>query len=516
MWLWCVLPAFMLALIGGASAAASQVTIETAGVEEEAAAGESDAQTSSVPQLVTQGEVKVGIETDNFVELPFDRPFAMTLEFENVDLRATNPTLTYKDFSRRLDVIPTGVCETGSNDLREARFAGVTHETASGKPVSKVRFLITGVEPNRYWLFCFGSQAALTLELSGRAKADLQNELKVALWPFDSEIETTDRERLNGTIRGILNTAVQRFARSEGMTGSVRISDQLPAHDLVGSLLDLRRALQECDSDDLARTLSPAENPIPEIGDRRRAVASTSRASLQDCLSLLRFAKDRVSTVETKAAGPTAAEVETMLSRINRSLDRLEKGQSEFAAQSMQVIQQRNALILASSIGGDSTAQRYVSADTGLAYVPELDRSVPYQGINLYLRPVNPPSVTPLGSGQQGNFAQRFSFTLAFTVGDELVQEETFGGQTITFVDNWTDVGSLLVGVGYRLNPALRIGAGAIAYRQLDSLLDLESGAGTEISYYFSISLDVNVRSFFRQDAGRLFSGGTPTGEDDD
>lgn len=486
---------------GGGPQGTPRVAIST---DQPAPAGGGDAGS----QLVTQGEATIGIDTDSFVELPFDRPFTMTVSFENLELRGTTPTLTYLDFPRRLDVIPKGVCDSEEPRAKAATFAGVTHETENGKAVSKVRFFITGVLPNRYWLFCFDSSAAITLELGARAKEDLQNEIKAALWRFDSEIETKERELLNHTIRDILDSAVQRFARNEGISGTLRISKELPAHDLAGAVLDVRRAIQECDPDDLARTLDAAESVAPEIADRRRSAAATGRASMADCLELLRFSRDRISTAEI-----ADAERQTILSRIDRSLGRLENGQSEFAAKSMRVLQQSRVLILASSIGGDSAAQRYVSADTGLAYVPDLDRSVPYMGINLYLRPVNPPSVTPLGSGQQGNFVQRFSITLAFTVGNDLVQEETLGGQTVKFVDNWTDAGSLLVGVGYRLNPAIRVGAGAIAYRQLDSLVDLRSGADTEVSFYFSVSLDVNVRSFFRQDAGKLFSGGTPTGE---
>ncbi len=179
------------------------------------------------------------------------------------------------------------------------------------------------------------------------------------------------------------------------------------------------------------------------------------------------------------------------------------------AENTIPAMQNQDVLLLATTLDGSSAARNYASADTGFAFVPELESGTPYMGVNLYLRPVNPPSITPLGSGTfRQSFLRRFSFTLGVTVGSDLEQDETIGGETIKLVENFTSAGSVLGGVGLRVTPAVRVGGGAIVYRQLDSLIERQ--ASTEIGYYFSISLDVDVRGLFTGNGSGIFNGGTP------
>ncbi|HEV7669764.1 MAG TPA: hypothetical protein VGS22_14675 [Thermoanaerobaculia bacterium] len=157
----------------------------------------------------------------------------------------------------------------------------------------------------------------------------------------------------------------------------------------------------------------------------------------------------------------------------------------------------------ASSTGTFETFQNYyISADAGLVGAPELDAVVSYVGVNLYLRPVNKNApLRQLGNFRQ-TFTRRFAFTLGLTVqslgdddnGNGPTRQDLFGNQ------------SMLIGAGLRITDMIRFGAGALVFKE-DDPSPLITKFDTAVSYYFTVSFDLNVARAFKGGLGALFPG---------
>ncbi len=135
----------------------------------------------------------------------------------------------------------------------------------------------------------------------------------------------------------------------------------------------------------------------------------------------------------------------------------------------------------------DTFVNWYISADAGFAYAPNIETTVPYLGANVYFRPINKDAPLRL----KGGIKRRVSFTIGMTatsVADtNKTRQDLFGNQ------------SLVIGGGFRVTDALRVGGGALVYEKLD-------GTNTVIGTapYVSISFDWNVAKQFAG-VGKLF-----------
>ena len=152
-----------------------------------------------------------------------------------------------------------------------------------------------------------------------------------------------------------------------------------------------------------------------------------------------------------------------------------------------------------STTGNFATTQNnYISADAGLVFAPELDTGVSYIGMNFYFRPVNKNA----DLSRFGSFGRRFALTLGLTVqsladgGSGVVQtrDDLFGNQ------------SLILGGGLRVTNSLRLGTGAVVFREKDSN-PLVGKYSLTTTYYFTLSFDLNVAKAFQGGLGRLFGG---------
>ncbi|MEP7009255.1 MAG: hypothetical protein ABJC13_02930 [Acidobacteriota bacterium] len=160
-------------------------------------------------------------------------------------------------------------------------------------------------------------------------------------------------------------------------------------------------------------------------------------------------------------------------------------------------------IVNASSTGGFDTFQNYyVSADAGLVGAPELDSVVSYIGVNLYLRPVNKNAPLRQLGGFRKTFSRRFAFTLGLTVqsiadgdnGGGPTRQDLFGNQ------------SMLIGAGLRITDMIRLGGGALVFKK-DDPSPLITKFDTAVSYYFTVSFDLNVARAFKGGLGGLFPG---------
>ncbi len=152
-----------------------------------------------------------------------------------------------------------------------------------------------------------------------------------------------------------------------------------------------------------------------------------------------------------------------------------------------------------STTGNFATTQNnYISADAGLVFAPELDTGVSYIGMNFYFRPVNKNA----DLSQFGSFGRRFALTLGLTVqsladgGSGVVQtrDDLFGNQ------------SLILGGGLRVTNSLRLGTGAVVFKEKDPN-PLVGKYSLTTTYYFTLSFDLNVARAFQGGLGKLFGG---------
>jgi hypothetical protein len=143
-----------------------------------------------------------------------------------------------------------------------------------------------------------------------------------------------------------------------------------------------------------------------------------------------------------------------------------------------------------SYISGTSTpgdfqtrANWYVSADLGVALIPDLALLTPYMGTNIYLRPVN--KQHPLKSWQ---LDERFSFLVGISVTSLAktgYRSDLLGG---TF--------NLITGAGFRVVDFVRVNGGVAWYGQHASN-PLNSNQAIGCSYFVSFSFDIDVKTVF-------------------
>ena len=152
-----------------------------------------------------------------------------------------------------------------------------------------------------------------------------------------------------------------------------------------------------------------------------------------------------------------------------------------------------------STTGNFATAQNnYISADAGLVFAPELDTGVSYIGMNFYFRPVNKNA----DLSQFGSFSRRFALTLGLTV-----QSLADGGSGVAQTrDNLFGNQSLILGGGLRVTNSLRVGTGAVVFRERDPN-PLVGKYSLTTTYYFTLSFDLNVARAFQGGLGSLFGG---------
>ncbi|QKJ32819.1 hypothetical protein HQ865_24705 [Mucilaginibacter mali] len=165
--------------------------------------------------------------------------------------------------------------------------------------------------------------------------------------------------------------------------------------------------------------------------------------------------------------------------------------QAQNAAQTANFISATAGQLYSTSfISGTSTpgdfqtrANWYVSADLGVALIPDLGLLTPYMGTNIYLRPVN--KRHPLKSWQ---LDERFSFLVGVSVTSLAktgYRSDLLGG---TF--------NLITGAGLRIADFVRLNGGVAWYGQHASN-PLNSNQAIGCSYFVSFSFDIDVKTVF-------------------
>jgi len=141
--------------------------------------------------------------------------------------------------------------------------------------------------------------------------------------------------------------------------------------------------------------------------------------------------------------------------------------------------------VVGTSTPGDFVTRSnfYISADLGVAVIPELGLMAPYLGTNIYLRPVN--KKHPLTRWQ---LDERFSFLIGLSV----TSLSKTGVRTDLLGSNF----NLITGAGLRVADFVRINGGAIWYGQR-AANPLNSQQKIGASFFASLSFDIDVKTVF-------------------
>lgn len=242
-----------------------------------------------------------------------------------------------------------------------------------------------------------------------------------------------------------------------------------------------------------AASYSASERDLRALeGWLRSLVQGSNRPLLDEAVSSQALTQADVTSLEALltdveeaanlafALANNAEQVQTNQARRAASLESLVE-EVEIQAREAGVLLQSNTL------GSFRTQQSwYIAGDFGFLYGPELDKSVPYLGTNIYFRPVN--KAVPLS--EKGGWGRRFAVTLGLTV-------KSIADDNPKTRDDLFDNNSLLLGAGLRLTDSARLGAGALIFEELNPN-PLLGGESVTYSPYVSLSFDIDVLSFFR------------------
>jgi hypothetical protein len=249
----------------------------------------------------------------------------------------------------------------------------------------------------------------------------------------------------------------------------------------------------------------PADVPLPSP---RLAITSKDALNLgaypfnvEAALSGLRTAIDQASEKKNEAAATALRGLIEPVRSLNEAAGLFARSYEAFQSATQTAIE--NVLLESRSVsvnfastvlGADLTRSSYVSLDAGIAYPWRLASMVFYAGTNIYFRPIN--KEAPLR--YKGTFLHRFALTIGITT---TVKDDSRRAIDLRPTDqDKSTSNSLLIGGGFRVTPSIRLGAGALVFKESDPnpLIKQTSVTATP---YLSLAVDVDVakalKSFF-------------------
>lgn len=200
------------------------------------------------------------------------------------------------------------------------------------------------------------------------------------------------------------------------------------------------------------------------------------RRLTRDRQGALRRSEDWAETLEA-----SAWEVQRALSARERELDRV-AAEIEAAGLAATIHQRIGTDVATTSAGW------YVSMDLGVVYPPRLDRAALYAGANVYFRPVNKRA----SLREHGSLAHRLALTLGVTLTDLALEDETRIEPLLGESSN------LVLGLGFRITPSIRLGAGAVLFLKNDPN-PLVTSRSLGATPYVSASFDVDLMGIIRR-----------------
>jgi hypothetical protein len=472
-------------------------------------------------------EVRISL-TDNFLadRLPFDVPFNLAGSVETTVKRMDLYVYQLRsnaDLSRVITALrATPDCVTP----RPAGARQVSRSTAATGTNGAFKLFVNALPPNYYYALCLlgvtpvplteietDVRRALAdtlprLDTGGDVSLPLLTAVRAAMADRLTQIGQS-RERPASIPQGNLfhqNTQPttefrrlfsQQFVRDYGNLAIQQRNFQQTLQALA-TALDAARTAGVPITTALAEALSPAKLALPP---RERAILENKAT---DRTEIGIPAARQLLDAAIQAPGQTNAQRDA-LQAVSAQILELDdtatnyvrlfndlRGATNEAMRYVALEAQTVYVTMGSSVlGADLVRSAYVSLDAGIAYSWRLENLVFYAGSNIYLRPIN--KEAPLRYA--GTFLHRFALTVGITT---TVEDKSRRAEDLRPVaqDQQTS-NSLLLGAGLRITPSLRVGAGALVFKETDPnpLLDHKSVTATP---YVSFTADINVGQVFR------------------
>ncbi|MEH0156530.1 hypothetical protein V6R21_20445 [Limibacter armeniacum] len=137
----------------------------------------------------------------------------------------------------------------------------------------------------------------------------------------------------------------------------------------------------------------------------------------------------------------------------------------------------------------DTQETPYVGVDFGFVVAPDISTTFAFEGINFHLRPVNRNAKFSYLKGIDW-WLKRTSFTIGMAQRINTTNDR---------FDKLTSIGSPLIGVGFRINRMIRVGAVSLFYKEKNENPVIED-VNTKNTWAITMSLDTELRnlgSFF-------------------
>jgi hypothetical protein len=464
---------------------------------------------------------------DNFIadRLPFDVPFNVT---GNVDTVVRRLELSVYRVSSSVDLAALITYLQTTVDCVGQRPPGSRVSISAGTPGPAGRFslFVNALDPQYYYALCFvGVTPIATADIDPNARRILASTLPRLVQ--DPDISLAFLRVIHGVLRDRIaelgagrpvpasippdnlfaaTTPDQRFAELARVLTESYGNMAIPLRDYNSSLSQLfmdvavaRKGPANASlTTEILTGLPPASRtlPTPESALAADAAFNFSLYSFADTLGLLEAAANAAP-----AGSPQATALNDIVATLNEVMDAarlygIRYGQLHEAAEtflSYVALEAREVTVaLGSSVlGADLARSAYVSLDAGVAYPWRLETMVFYAGANIYFRPIN--KAAPLR--YKGTFLHRFALTVGVTT---TVSDESRRAEDLRSTPNNDDTSnSLLLGGGFRVTPSLRVGAGALVFKESDPNPLIEQTSVT-VTPYVSFTADVNVAEIFR------------------
>ena len=512
-------------------------TVATGSPQAATPAGEAGATprlTSPQPQQDTftaadeaPGSRNVGVSfNENFIadRLPFDVPFNVTGTVETT-VRRLELSVYRVPSNVALDQLITSLQNTVNCVSTQPQGRLVSQSVATPGTGGAFSLFVNALDPQYYYALCF---VGVTPVPSTEFDADVRRILANLIPRLDSGGDITNamladvRGAMSGRIADIgagrpvratipdgnlfdsKRPSDPRFGPLAAALGAPFVAMGLQAtnytndvNDFVAKVAKARTDATLRFSSEFAAALATVSRPLPN-----RASAVTGPSAFDS--STFRFEEARAALDNAvKAAAPGSAEL-TTLNDLVTDLQQLVNAAQTYGVEYDRL---RNAaatlltfvalearavtVTLGSSVlSADLARSAYVSLDAGIAYPWRLESMVFYAGTNIYFRPIN--KAAPLR--YKGTFLHRFALTVGLT---STVNDESRRASDLRTTEEDDTSNSLLLGVGLRVTPSLRVGGGVLVFKEADPnpLIDQSSVAVTP---YVSFTADVDVARMFR------------------
>ncbi|MEA2563830.1 MAG: hypothetical protein QOH06_5334 [Acidobacteriota bacterium] len=377
---------------------------------------------------------------------------------------------------------------------------------------------------NRYFIFLLEVGKKPTPAEQSQVESAFKEEIAKAL-AIQRNVAGSNFRAWTEDLRGRLCAALEKVGWEQGIRYEMESGSMLscPPGGTTGAPVENQRLMNTLDPPRLLQLL----NPISDIVDQARTLENlrSSLRARQNQLPILAGteplfdltdealdARDldvapllvnlgRVGALEnelTQAAtatqGWSQGELDSLrdarlaVSNLRSSANQYKSNVDNIIGPPAATLSNETIVLQGSNIGSFLTRQKsYLAADFGVLYATDAEQALPYIGTNIYLMPVNKQAPLAPWWALHRDPLKRFGFTLGLTVGefDADRAEPLFSSM------------NGVLGLGYRVTESIRVGGGAVIFREADRD-PLSKAKSVVYSPYASVSFDYDVQGLIK------------------